>query len=204
MTYKATIENAIRNMPKGSVFTLSDLGNLSDEETLKKTVQRLAQKGFIKRVMRGVYVYPKYSELLQQNVGASPNKVAEAIARSYGWTVAPCGDTALNLLGLSTQVVAVWLYLSNGPYKQYSFDNVKIHFKHTTNREISNLSYKTVLVVQAFKAIGKNNIKEIESAIDILRSKFSSPDKELILKESKYVSNWIYSAIKKIYEAKYE
>ena len=30
---------------------------------------------------------------------------------SYHWTIAPCGNTALNLLGLSTQVTAVWSYI---------------------------------------------------------------------------------------------
>jgi hypothetical protein len=204
MTHKETIENTIKAMPKGSVFTLSDLADVSNDEALKKTMQRLEKTGLIRRVLRGVYEYPKYSELLQQNVSANPDKVAQAIARSYGWIITPCGDAALNILGLSTQVVAAWLYLSTGPYKNYSFGNINIGFKHTTSREIANLSYKTALVVQAFKAIGKINTKEIESTIDILQKKLPPADKELILKESKYVSNWIYSAIKKICEDNHE
>ena len=38
---------------------------------------------------------------------ADPDAVAKALARSYYWTIAPCGNTALNLLGLSAQVTAV-------------------------------------------------------------------------------------------------
>lgn len=65
--------------------------------------------------MRGVYYYPRYSELIQEYETPSPNKVTEAIARKFNWTIAPCGDTALNMLGLATQVPAKWSYISDGP-----------------------------------------------------------------------------------------
>jgi hypothetical protein len=46
--------------------------------------------------------------LLNEFVPPNPNKVAKAIADNFGWTIVPIGDNALNILGLSTQVVAVW------------------------------------------------------------------------------------------------
>jgi hypothetical protein len=44
-----------------------------------------------------------YSRQIQERivVAAAPRAVAKALARNYRWTIAPCGDTALNLLGLS-------------------------------------------------------------------------------------------------------
>lgn len=58
-------------------------------------------------------------------------------------------NTALNLLGLSTQVTAVWSYISDGPYKTYEWNSTKLEFKHRTNKEITGLSYMTSLVIQA-------------------------------------------------------
>ena len=49
--------------------------------------------------MRGVFYKPKYSKLLDEYIAPSPDAVAHALARNYGWTIFPCGDTALNLLG---------------------------------------------------------------------------------------------------------
>lgn len=46
----------------------------------------------------------------------------KAIARKYNWTIAPSGNTALNLLGLSTQVPSKWKYVSYG----FSFGNIVI------------------------------------------------------------------------------
>ena len=48
--------------------------------------------------------------------------MAKAIARNYNWTIAPTGDAALNLLGISTQVPSKWEYVSSGPYKEYNIE----------------------------------------------------------------------------------
>ena len=86
--------------------------------------------------------------------------VAKALARCYHWTIAPCGDTALNMLGLSAQVTAVWSYISDGPYKTYEWDKTKIEFKHRTNKEVTGLSPMTILAIQALKTLGKENVDE--------------------------------------------
>jgi hypothetical protein len=64
----------------------------------------------IRRIFDGVYEKPIYSALLQAYVPANPETVAYALARNYHWTISPCGDVALNKLGLSTQVPVVWSY----------------------------------------------------------------------------------------------
>ncbi|MBN1981875.1 MAG: hypothetical protein JW795_10100 [Chitinivibrionales bacterium] len=54
--------------------------------------------------MRGVYDYPKIGTLIAGLLGLDIDQVAHAIARKHGWTIKPSGETALNILGLSTQV----------------------------------------------------------------------------------------------------
>ena len=48
----------------------------------------------------------------------------------------------INMLGLSTQVTAVWSYISDGPYKNYGWDKTKIEFKHRINKEVTSLLQK--------------------------------------------------------------
>ena len=64
------------------------------------------------------------------------------------------------MLGLSTQVTAVWSYISDGPYKTYEWDKTKIEFKHRTNKEVTGLSPMTILVIQALKTLGKEHVDE--------------------------------------------
>ena len=126
----------------------------------------------------------------------SPDKVAHALARKFGWTIVPCGDTALNMLGLSTQVPSIWLYVSDGTYKEYAYGNTVIKFQRTTNKKISKISYKTALVIQALKALGKENITS--EIINKIASTTTEEQNITMFSEAKYATAWIYGIIKEI------
>ena len=196
--YSEQIRKRIEQSPAGTVFIHSDFARIAGSETIRRSLNRFTQTGHLRRILNGVYEKPKYSQLLHEYVAVTPDAVANAIARNYHWTIAPCGDTALNLLGLSTQVTAVWVYVSDGPYRKYSCGNTTIEFRHRTNREISGLSYMTRLLVQALKAIGKERItKEV---IRILSNRMTTEEKRTALQEAAESTDWIYDTIKKICE----
>lgn len=190
------ILSRIESMAKGEVFIISDFSDLADEATVRKALSRLEEDGKIRRIMRGVYENPKFNDFLGEYVKPHPDKIAKALARNYGWTIVPCGDTALNMLGLSTQVPAVWLYVSDGNYREYTCGNFVIQFKRTTNKEISKISFKTALVIQAIKALGKDKITgDVKEKISSLTS---DEEKEQMFVEAKYATAWIYDVIKEI------
>lgn len=194
--YMKRIRERVLSTENGMVFTTSDFADIADSDTVRQSLNRLVNSGILRRVFRGVFEKPKYSNLLKEYVATDPNAVANALARSYHWTIAPCGNTALNFLGLSTQVTATWSYISDGPYRIYEWDSTRIEFKHRANREITGLSYITVLVVQALKTLGKDNVTP--EIIRILSDRLDSKDKVLILKESAETTDWIYDIIKNI------
>jgi predicted transcriptional regulator of viral defense system len=112
--YLTKIEIKIKESNNGETFVCSDFSDIADNQAIRKALSRLEKEGTIRRILHGIYEYPEYNEFLGEYVAPSPDKVAHALARNYGWTIVPCGDTALNLLGLSTQVPAVWSYVSDG------------------------------------------------------------------------------------------
>ncbi|WP_184496025.1 DUF6088 family protein [Streptococcus suis] len=196
---KAKIKNKIDNLSDGAVFISNDFLEIADYETVRKTLNRFVNEGTIQRVVNGVYYKPRYIELIGEYESPSINEVAIAIARKYNWTIAPSGNTALNLLGLSTQVPAQWTYISDGRYVDFLIGNTKLVFKRTTNSTISNMSQLTALVIQAIKAIGKDNISEEQ--ILYLKKRLTKSDKEKLLEEGKTTSAWIYKNLKKIGES---
>lgn len=196
VNYFEQILSRIESMAKGEVFIISDFSDLADEATVRKALSRLEEDGKIRRIMRGVYENPKFNDFLGEYVKPHPDKIAKALARNYGWTIVPCGDTALNMLGLSTQVPAVWLYVSDGNYREYTCGNFVIQFKRTTNKEISKISFKTALVIQAIKALGKDKITG--DVIEKIRSLTTDEEKEQMFVEAKYATTWIYDVIKEI------
>ena len=194
--YLNQIRGNIERAEAGSVFVSTDFTEITDKKTVNMGLIRLADEGLIKKILFGVYYKPEFSKLLGETVAPSPNKVAHALARNFGWTIVPCGDTALNLLGLSTQVPSQWVYVSDGAYKEYTFDNTTIKFKRTTNKEISKVSYKTALTIQALKALGKENITE--QVISRLKKILTDEEKEKMLAESKSATSWVLELIKVI------
>jgi hypothetical protein len=180
----------------GTVYVAVDFVDISDKTSVNAYLARLVDEGLIRRVLRGVYDKPEYNDFLEEYVAPSPDKVANALARNFGWSIVPCGDTALNLLGLSTQVPAAWVYVSDGTYKEYAYDNTTIQFKRTTNKEVSKLSYKTALTVQALKALGKDKIDD--TVINRLGKLLTAEEKQTMLEEAKAATSWIYEYIKQI------
>ena len=194
--YLEQIRSRILSAGAGFVYVTSDFADIADSSTVRKGLSRLEKTGTIRRVLHGIYEYPEYSSFLKENVAPSPNKVAQALARNYGWTIVPNGDTALNLIGLSTQVPAEWTYVSDGPYKEYIFDNTVIRFKHTANKNISKIPPKSALLGQAIKAIGEEKLDG--KAIKKISSMLSVEEKTALLTDGKYMTTWIFDAIKKI------
>ena len=190
------IKKRIEAAEYGSVFVASDFADVAESKRINDALERLDANGTIRRIIRGVYYKPKYSKLLGEYVAPSPDLVAHAIARNYGWTIVPCGDTALNLMGMSTQVPAVWSYVSDGAYKEYSYGLATIKYKHTTNKEISKLSPKTALAIQALKTLGKERIDE--DVIETIRSATTASERKSMLAEARYATAWIYEVIKSI------
>lgn len=192
--YQIEIENRIKNFEGGYAFSAVDFADIADTDPINKALSRLNESGTIRRIIQGVYDKPVYSELLNEYSSPKVEKVVEALARKYNWTVAPAGETALNYLHMSTQVSNSWSYISDGPYRKYEIGSYTIEFKHCANKEISGKSFLTVSVIQALKFIGKANIQKE----DIERLSFSIPSeqKQKVLEESKTTTSWIYKAIK--------
>ncbi|MFR9018558.1 MAG: DUF6088 family protein [Fusobacterium sp.] len=193
----STIYSRILQFNSDNVFIANDFFDIGNYETVRKTLNRLTAQGKIRRILKGIYYNPKYIDIIQEYEAPSINEIAVAIARKYNWTIAPSGNTALNLLGLSTQIPAKWSYISDGRYVSFSLDNnTTIEFKHRTNGEISNMSTLTAMVIQAIKTIGNDKITDKE--IEYLQKKLSDTDKKNLLEESKTASAWVYSIIQKI------
>ena len=200
--YLNQVRERVHAAEPGAVFIPSDFFDIAEAVKVNMCLRRLLESGELNRIMHGVYAKPRYSKLLDANVPPYSDNIAKAIARNHGWTVIPCGDTALNMLGLSTQVPATMVYVSDGPYKRYNADGVALRFKRTNSKnEIVSVSHKTALMIQALKAIGKDSVTD-----EILRklSKLLDDDeKKKALTESQRITAWIHDCIRKVCAEEY-
>ena len=198
--YQAQIEDRISGYPYGSAFSASDFLDIAEANSVSQALFRIEKDGRIRRVMNGIYDKPAYSQLIQEYAVPRIDKIADALARRFNWSIAPSGDTALNYLHISTQVPNEWEYVSDGPYRDYMIGKTPLKFKHVMPREINGYSAITVMVIQGIRAIGKGNLTQEQ--IDRFATVLTTEDKDILVKEARSASGWIYREIKNICEVK--
>jgi len=195
-TIKQRIEEHIKHGHKNSIYMLTDFTDLGNYSGVKEAVSKLTVEGKLLRVKRGIYESPYYSSFLQEEVEASPLDVAKKIARKNRWTIAPSGNTALNALGLSTQVPAEYHFVSSGTNKEVDLGGIKLYFKHVPPKEIAGISAKSALIIEAIKALGRTGMDD--SARVKIAGVLSSTEKERLARESKTSRVWVAEEIRKI------
>jgi len=153
-----TVSQYLDELEDGSVFTVRDVCSNTDSgyDSVKSQLCRACSSGKISRVHQGIYHKLRYSEILEDYVPCSAEEVACAIARNNGWHFIPSGNTCLNNLGLSTQVPSKLVYYSDGPYRKYEINGIRVEFKHRSPRNLPH-DRDLAIIVAAVDAWGKTN-----------------------------------------------
>jgi len=195
-----TIEKAVRSRiygkGKGWVFSPRDFADLAVRSTVDSALHRLKQKGTIRRVIQGVYDYPRFSELLGQPLSPDIDQAAAALARKFGWRIQPSGAIAQNLIGLSTQVPARALYLSDGPDRVYRISNTSLIFKHAALKEAGFKFRESALIVQALKSLGPDRVTP--DVISKIRDWLPSGLRAKVIQDTRTATGWVHAAIQRI------
>lgn len=110
-------------MVGGWAFSSTDLIKKFDRQQIDNVLSDLVKAKKIRRVSRGIYDYPKYSDFLKKELNPDIKQVLRAYARKFNWRIEVSGYSALNILNLLTQIQAKYIYLSDGPNKSYKLFN---------------------------------------------------------------------------------
>lgn len=181
---------------RGWAFTKVDFVTEFGEVNIHHALSSLARAGKIRRVCHGVYDYPGQSVLLGKPLSPAIDQVAQALARKFNWRIQPSGDAALNLLRLSTQVPGRWVYLTDGPSRQYVIGKHTLVFKKAALKDAGFTYRESGLVVQALKALGKDRVDQ--SVVTTIRQELGPKLSARVLQDTRAVTGWIYEIIKQI------
>lgn len=181
---------------RGWSFSQTDFSDLGSATTINSIFRRLHEKGVIRRTLPGLYDYPQYSELLQEDLAPDIFQQANAIARKFKWEIHPDGASALNLMGVSTQVPARYIFLSDGPTREYNILGTNIWFRKQAARHMKFKYPESGVIVHGLKSLGQEQIDD--SVIETIRRWLPEVKRKAVLKDTKSVADWIGEAIRKI------
>lgn len=192
------LKNRIYGTGKGSAFTPNDFLDLGGRDAIDKSLSRLAAKGKIRRLARGLYEYPReHAEL-----GAlSPDlqKVARALAGKHRLRLQPAGAYATNLLGLSEQVPAKVVFLTDGPSRTVKIGRQEIHLRRTTPRNMAAAGRLSGLLMQAFRHLGKEHITT--ARMEHLKRTLPAKERQQLLKDLPLAPAWMHPLFRELAES---
>ena len=190
--HNITLRERIEALPEDSVLFRSDFPEYHSE-FVGGTLAELTQEGLLVKLAQGIYAKPRRSRF--GLVLPSVDKIVQAIAARDNAEVLPSGMTALNVLGLSTQVPMKYSYLTTGSERIIKLENQEIRLKRGVPK---NFCYETKLIallVQALKTLKQPNVGEEE--LQVIRSLISrEPDRSALAKDVYMMPVWMKRIVK--------
>ena len=187
-----TLRKRIETMPEDSVLFRSDFPEYHPE-FVGETLAELTSEGILVKLAQGIYAKPRLSRF--GAVLPSVEKIVQSIAIRDNAEVLPSGMTALNALGLSTQVPMNYTYLTTGSERTIKLTNRQVVLKRGVPK---NFCYETrliALLVQALRTLKQENVGQEE--LQTIRTLIAKePDKETLAKDVDKMPAWMKRIIK--------
>jgi len=159
-----TITNAIRKRihakHRGWVFTAKEFAKLGSRAAIDQALCRLRQSGEIRRLTRGLYEYPRVHSRIGV-LSPSVEAIAKALAARTHSRLLVSEARAANLLGLSTQVPAQNVFLTDGPSRTVQVGRQAIVLKHASPSRMIGAESEAGIVIQAVRSFGPEAAREI-------------------------------------------
>lgn len=178
------------------VYTSKDFLDLGARAAVDQSLTRLADRKTVQRIGRGLYRIPRTNPRLGIDLASDIDEIAQALARKTGSRVVPSGAVAANSLGLSTQVPAKLVYLTDGRTRSVRVGNTIFILKHAPPKDLPLGRPTSAMVFQALRYLGREVVEQ--DTITHLRRRLSSQERRRLLKDVNYVTDWVAAVIRQI------
>lgn len=187
-----TLREQILSSEDDAIFFRNDFPQYHPE-SVGRILTDLTEEGELIRIASGIYIKPRMSRF--GPVMPSIEHIVKAISIRDKAQILSSGETALNALGLSTQVPMSYSFLTTGSARKLSIEKRQVTLKRGVPR---NFAYKTQLIgliVQALRCLGEPNVtsKELEQ---IQRLITKESDKEALIRDVHMMPVWMKRIIK--------
>ena len=194
----------IKNHKRGKIFFADDFALLGSADSIRQALQSLQKSGLLVRIATGIYSYPKINKfewLGEKYLLPSIDEIAHAIAKRDKIRIVPTGEYALNVLGLSTQVVMNVVYITDGAPRRIKVGDGKgILFKHTS--EVRRLSFNSellMLIDSALREVGEGKVRPHE--LEIIKEKLSYVTQKDLDRNIDLMPVWVRETVLKLWNS---
>ncbi len=199
ITIDKSILNRIRGSGAGSVFAPNQFLDLGNRSAVGVALHRLVNAGKIRRIRRGLYDLPRAHPITGQT---APNIMATVQALMDGsqsqWLFT--GAYAANALGLSDQVPAKIIILTDGVPRRVALGKLTLVFRRAAPRNLLGAGRRAGLVIQALRYL-KGSPDMTQHAARLKKSLDATTKKDLAALTTK-LPMWMRPVAQQIVETK--
>jgi len=194
MSIDDQVEHIVNKRKAGTILFSEDFQELNNSGAVKVALHRLVNRGNLRRLARGIYAKPKFSDLVGEMLPTT-EEIAVAIAKRDKARILPTGSFAMHVLGLTTQIPLKLVYLTDGSPRKITIGKRTIQFKKTTPKNLALKGDISKLVVQALKEIGKGKVtsNELVQIMNVLKKE----DRKTLKHDMSLAPQWIAEIMSK-------
>jgi len=189
------ILRSVRSRPGGSVFSSRHFADLGGQDAIRKALSRLVKAGKIRRIRRGLYDLPRSNPIVGQtapDIMATVRVLMDGSHAQWQFT----GAYAANALGLSDQVPAKIIILTDGVPRKVSLGKLTLIFRRAAPRNLLGAGTRAGLVIQALRYL--KGSPDVAKHVDRLKRDLdASTKKDLASLNSKLVV-WMRPLVRQI------
>lgn len=187
-TIDKSIISRIRGSGAGSVFSPRQFLDLGNRSAVGVALHRLVKAGKIRRIRRGLYDLPRQHPITGQT---APNIMATVQALMDGsdarWQFT--GAYAANALGLSDQVPAKIIILTDGVPRRVALGKLTLVFRRAAPRNLLGAGRRAGLVIQAIRYL--KDSPDISRHVARLKKKLDADTKKDLAALAPKLSAWM-------------
>ena len=181
----------------GWVFTPKDFVDLGSRAAVDQALSRLAKAGRLRRVDRGLYDVPRYSDILKRIAPVDLYAAVAAIVRRDDARIMRSGSGYANGLGLTNMVPVKPVYDTDGRSRTVKISRRTVQFRHAPPSVMRWAGKPGAPVVQALRWLGPNASKDPD-VVPILKRHLPDYVKLDLSQNIRYVPTWMRPIVSKV------
>jgi hypothetical protein len=128
----------------------------------------------------------------------SAEVIAKALAGRDRTRLQPAGTYAANALGLSEQVPAKSVFLTDGPTRTVKIGTTTIQLRKTTAKNMAAAGRLSGLVIQALRSLGKEHVTK--DRMEHLKRTIPADKRRELLKDLRLAPAWMHGIFRELAE----
>ena len=195
---ESAILSRVKRWGRSSVILPTNFLDLGSRQAVGIALHRLEKAKTIRRLSRGVYDYPIEDPLLGK-LSPTIESITKALTQRDQIRLQPSGAYSLNLIGLSEQVPAKIVFLTEGQSRTLKIGPMTIQLRHTTPRNMATAGRLSGLIIQAFRSLGKEHVTQ--ARIEKLKSNVPVKQRKELLKDLALAPAWMHPIFHELAES---